>query len=130
MRYIGYGRDKMMIGESTAKKQERINSGRDVVVSVNKYRIDEEDRDDGDRNNLGEDTTEFLRIDESDVRESQIRRLGKLRAYMDKDKVREALNCLEISVSLFEDDYKDDNGMNNSNNGKNGNRDVGVRRRE
>ena len=37
MRYIEYGRAKMRIDESAAKNQERINSGRDVLVGVKKY---------------------------------------------------------------------------------------------
>ena len=40
----------MRIEESAAKKQGGINSGRDVVVDVNKYLIDEDDGDNGDGN--------------------------------------------------------------------------------
>ena len=47
MRYIKSGRAKMRIDESTAKKQGRIYSGRDIVVGVNKYRINKDDGDAG-----------------------------------------------------------------------------------
>ena len=71
-----------------------------------------------------------LRIDNDAVRESQICRLGEPRANRDKNKVREALNCLERSASLSEDDENDDNGINNSNSSKNSDGDVGKSRRE
>ena len=50
MRYIKFGRAKMSIKESAAKKQGRINSGRDVVVGVNKYRIYEDNGYNSNRN--------------------------------------------------------------------------------
>ena len=53
MRCIEYGRAKMRIKEYVAKNQGRIDSGRDVVVGVNKYRINEDDFDDGDGNGDG-----------------------------------------------------------------------------
>ena len=53
MRCIEYGRAKMRIKEYVAKNQGRIDSGRDVVVGVNKYRINEDDFDVGDRNGDG-----------------------------------------------------------------------------
>ena len=40
----------MRIKESAAKKQVGINLGRDVVVDINKYRVDEDDGDNGDGN--------------------------------------------------------------------------------
>lgn len=38
--YINSGTAKLMIEESAAKKQGRVDSGKDVVVGVNKYRLD------------------------------------------------------------------------------------------
>ena len=69
-----------------------------------------------------------LRIDNAAVRESQIRRLGGLRANRGENEVREALDCLKRSAALYEDDYNNNNDINNSNNGKNGNGYVGGRR--
>ena len=134
MRYIEYGRAKMRIDESAAKKQERINSGRDVLVGVKKYWIYKDDRDDGDgkgnRNEGGEDSVDALRIDNAAVRESQTRRFGELKDNKDENKVREALNRLERSADLSKDDNNDNNGINNRKNGKNGDSNVGGRRRE
>ena len=50
MRYIKFGRAKMSIKESAAKKKGRIDSRRDIVVGFNKYLINEDDRDNGDKN--------------------------------------------------------------------------------
>ena len=50
MRYFKSDKANMRINEYAAKKQGRIDSGRDVVVGVNKYRIYKEDGDDGERN--------------------------------------------------------------------------------
>ena len=82
-------------------------SGRYVGVGVNKYRIDKEDGDngdDGDRNEGGQDVTEALKIDNSAVRESHIQRIGDLRAKIEKNEAREALDCLKRSAALYKDD--------------------------
>ena len=133
MRYIKSSRAKMRINESTAKKQGRIDLGKDVVVGVNNYRIDKNDRDGGNGNGDGceggEDATDALRIDNTAMRESHTQRLGDLRANRDEKEVREALNLLERSAALSKDDENDDTGTNNSNNGKNGDVDIGGRRR-
>ena len=108
--------------------------GRDVVVDVNNYRIEEDDGDNGNgngyRNKGGEDAADSLRINNVFMREYYIRRLGEIRANRYENKLREALDSLKRSASLSKDDDNDDNGINNSNNGKNGDGDVGGRRRE
>ena len=80
MRYIKSGKAKMRIEESSEKKQGRINLGREVVVGVNRYRIEKDDEDNGngngDGNKGGEDVADALRIDNAAVKESHIRRLG------------------------------------------------------
>ena len=80
MKYIESGRANMRIEESAAKKQGKINLGRDVVVGYNKYRVDKDNRDDskenGYGNEVGEDAVDTLRINNAAVRESQIRRIG------------------------------------------------------
>ena len=63
------------------------------------------------------------------MRESHTQRLGDLRANRDEKEVREALNLLERSAALSKDDENDDTGTNNSNNGKNGDVNIGGRRR-
>ena len=65
---IETGIPKMKIEEAAARKQARIDSGKDIIVGVNKYRLDKED------------PIEILDVDNTAVREAQIRRLQKLRA--------------------------------------------------
>ena len=95
---IETGIPKMRIEEAAARKQARIDSGRDIIVGVNKYRLEKED------------PIEILDVDNTAVRESQIRRLKELRANRDEAKVKAALeaitrcaetgqgNLLELSV--------------------------------
>ena len=122
----------MIIEESAAKKQGRIDLGRYIVVGVNKYLIKKDDGDDGDgngdRNEGGEEAVDALRIDSAAVRESCIWRIEALRSNRGKNEVREALDCLERSATLSEGYGNNDNGINNINNGKNCDRDIGGKR--
>jgi len=79
---IETGLPKMRIEEAAARKQARIDSGKDVIVGVNKYRVDEK--------------TDFdvLEVDNSAVRESQIARLQKLREERNTEAVTKALEDL------------------------------------
>lgn len=79
---IEEGLPKMRIEEAAARKQARIDSGRDVIVGVNEYRL------------AHEDPIETLDIDNSAVRESQIARLLKMRAERDSTAVEAALNAI------------------------------------
>jgi methylmalonyl-CoA mutase len=74
---------KMKIEECAAEKQARIDAGLDVIVGVNKYRLEKEDH-----------PIEVLEIDNRTVREKQIERLKKLRAERDPVKVQQALEAL------------------------------------
>ena len=60
---IDSGMAKLRIEESATKKQARIDSGEDIIVGMNKYRVDTEDE------------VDVLSIDNTTVREKQIRRL-------------------------------------------------------
>jgi methylmalonyl-CoA mutase len=73
---------KLRIEQCAAEKQARIDSGKDVIVGVNKYRLAEED------------AMEFRDIDNGAVRESQIARLEKTRASRDQAAVQRALDAL------------------------------------
>jgi methylmalonyl-CoA mutase len=73
---------KLKIEASAAEKQARIDSGRDVIVGVNKYRLGKED------------PIEILDIDNHAVRENQVRRLQQLRATRDAKAVQSALAAL------------------------------------
>jgi methylmalonyl-CoA mutase len=73
---------KLQIEASAAEKQARIDSGKDVIVGVNKYKL------------AKEDTHEFLDIDNHAVRENQVKRLQQLRATRDALAVQAALDAL------------------------------------
>ncbi len=81
-RAIESGMPKLRIEESAARKQAAIDSGRDVIVGVNKYQLAEEE------------PIEVLEIDNTAVREAQIARLRKIRAERDNDACRRALDAI------------------------------------
>ncbi len=80
------GVPKMRIEEAAARKQARIDSGKDTIVGVNKHRL------------AKEDPIEILDIDNSAVRESQILRLKKLKAERNNAEVQEALKAITESA--------------------------------
>ena len=73
---------KLKIEASAAEKQARIDSGLDVIVGVNKYRLKEEA------------PIDTLAIDNHAVRENQVRRLQTIRSSRDAAAVRAALAAL------------------------------------
>ena len=79
---IETGLPKMRIEEAAARRQARIDSGRETIVGVNKNRL------------AKEDPIEILDVDNSAVRESQIRRLKELRATRDEPACRGVLDRL------------------------------------
>ncbi|MBN1956766.1 MAG: methylmalonyl-CoA mutase [Desulfuromonadales bacterium] len=79
---IESGMPKLRIEESAAKKQAAIDSGRDVIVGVNKYKLTKED------------PIEVLDVDNTAVRKSQIARLDKMRAERDETACRQALDAI------------------------------------
>ena len=84
---IESGLPKMRIEEAAARRQARIDSGKDTIVGLNKYRLEHED------------PVEILEVDNSAVRESQVARLEKLRAERDNDKVKACLQALTACAS-------------------------------
>jgi methylmalonyl-CoA mutase len=88
--FINSGQAKLMIEESATKKQGRIDSGKDTVVGVNKYKLSEEDEQ--------KERVEVLQIDNSEVREKQIARMNKVKASRDEAKAQEALAKLAESA--------------------------------
>ena len=80
---IETGLPKMRIEEAAARKQARIDSGKDVIVGVNKYQLESEDHN-----------IEILDIDNTAVRNSQLERLAKLKAERNQADVEKALNNL------------------------------------
>jgi len=79
---IESGMPKLKIEESAARKQARIDSGLDVIVGVNKYKLAEET------------AIDTLDIDNTAVREAQVARLKKLRAERDEAACQAALQAI------------------------------------
>jgi methylmalonyl-CoA mutase len=79
---VDSGWAKLKIEASAAQKQARIDSGADVIVGVNKYKL------------VTEDALETREVDNHAVRDNQIARLQALRATRDAAKVRAALDAL------------------------------------
>jgi methylmalonyl-CoA mutase len=84
---VASGMPKQRIEEAAAQRQARIERGEDVIVGVNKYRLEN-------------DTSEYdvLAVDNSRVRENQVRRLEEVRRNRDGDAVRQALEALTAAA--------------------------------
>ena len=87
---IDTGLPKMRIEEAAARRQARIDSAREMIVGVNRYRLEKED------------PLDILEVDNTAVRQAQIRRLEKLRANRNEDKVQSCLNALTHSMETGE----------------------------
>ena len=83
---IETGIPKMRIEEAAARKQARIDSGNDTIVGINRYRLEKED------------PIDILAVDNTAVREAQIKRLNELRANRDEAKVKAALAAITECV--------------------------------
>lgn len=83
---IEAGIPKMRIEEAAARKQARIDSGQDVIVGVNKYRLDKED------------PLHILEVDNQTVRAAQLARLAELKANRNALEVKEALEKLTTAA--------------------------------
>ncbi len=79
---IDTGIPKMRIEEAAARRQAHIDSNSETIVGVNKYRLEKEE------------ALEILEVDNSAVRESQLKRLAKLRAERDESKVQACLEAI------------------------------------
>ncbi|MDY8137637.1 methylmalonyl-CoA mutase [Aquimarina sp. 2201CG5-10] len=79
---IEAGIPKMRIEEAAARKQARIDSEQDVIIGVNKYKLEEEE------------AISTLKVDNQAVRTQQIEGLNKVKASRDEQKVQEALTNL------------------------------------
>jgi methylmalonyl-CoA mutase len=83
---VDSGWAKLKIEASAAEKQARIDSGKDVIVGVNKYKL------------AKEDPIEILDVDNVKVREGQITRLKQIRATRDNAAVQSALDALTAAA--------------------------------
>mgnify|MGYP001194389709 CR=1 FL=1 len=84
------GVPKMRIEAAAARVQAKIDSGVQIIVGTNKYKLGKED------------PLETLDIDNSVVRESQIMRLAQLRAERDETECRKSLDAITRSVQTGE----------------------------
>ena len=87
---IESGVPKLRIEEAAAKKQARIDRGEDVIVGVNKYRVD------------SNDAVDVLEIDNEQVREAQLKRLASVRVNRDQSSVDEILAQLTQAAASGE----------------------------
>ncbi|ELR68158.1 Methylmalonyl-CoA mutase [Fulvivirga imtechensis AK7] len=87
---IESGLPKMRIEEAAARKQARIDSGKDIIVGVNKYRTDEAPDFD------------ILEVDNAKVRDQQIARLEKIRSERDNPSVEAALAAITHAAETGE----------------------------
>ena len=87
---VDSGWAKLKIEAAAAEKQARIDSGQDVIVGVNKYRLDKED------------PIDILEIDNMKVREGQIQRLERIKATRDSVAVQSALQALTDAAASDE----------------------------
>ncbi len=79
---IGAGLPKMRIEEAAARRQAHIDSGKEIIVGVNKYRL------------AKEDPLEILEVDNTEVRRQQVARLDNLKKERDAQVVTSALDAL------------------------------------
>lgn len=77
---IEAGLPKLRIEEASARRQARIDSGREAIIGLNKYRLEKEE------------ALDILAIDNTAVREAQIKKLKRLRENRDNTKVRQILD--------------------------------------
>ncbi len=95
IRCVDSGWAKLKIEASAAEKQARIDSGKDVIVGVNKYR------------RASEDAIETLDIDNVMVRDNQVKRLQQVRAARDTGAVQAALAALTACAETGEGNLLD-----------------------
>ncbi|MCJ8743719.1 hypothetical protein PDJAM_G00097410 [Pangasius djambal] len=82
-RAVAEGIPKLRIEECAARRQARIDSGSEVIVGVNKYRLE------------SEETVEVLAIDNTVVRQKQIEKLQKVRESRDAEAARRCLAAIK-----------------------------------
>jgi methylmalonyl-CoA mutase len=86
---VASGMPKRLIEEAAAARQARVDKGEDVIVGVNKYRLETEDQ------------LDTLEVDNDFVRQGQIARLAATRASRDEAACQAALNALTEGARVF-----------------------------
>ncbi|MCR4032180.1 MULTISPECIES: methylmalonyl-CoA mutase [Flavobacterium] len=85
---IEAGIPKLRIEEAAARKQARIDSGQDIIVGVNQYRLEKED------------PLDILDVDNQLVRKQQIERLEEIKQTRDSEKVNSSLEKLILCAQM------------------------------
>ncbi|CAH0336713.1 Methylmalonyl-CoA mutase [Flavobacterium sp. CECT 9288] len=87
---IESGIPKLRIEEAAARKQARIDSGQDIIVGVNQYRLEKED------------PLQILDVDNQMVRKQQLEQLERIKASRDTQKVQDSLKKLTLCAQTGE----------------------------
>lgn len=87
---IESGIPKLRIEEAAARKQARIDSGQDIIVGVNQYRLEKED------------PLQILDVDNQMVRKQQLEQLDRIKATRDTEKVQDSLKKLILCAQTGE----------------------------
>ena len=88
---IETGLPKMKIEEAAAKKQAQIDSGKEIIIGVNKFRLQEEE------------PIDILNIDNTVVRQKQIDRIEKMKQTRNQEEVQRALTALTKAAETGEE---------------------------
>ena len=96
---IETGVPKMRIEEAAVRTQARIDSGTQVIVGTNKYRLEHED------------PIDILEIDNSAVRNQQVALLKEVKAHRDEAACQAALKAITACVKDFKDGKKSENNL-------------------
>ncbi len=83
---IETGLPKMRIEEAAARRQARIDGKQDVIVGVNKYKLEKEDE------------LDILEVDNTAVRNSQLERLAELKKNRNETEVNKALEAITFAT--------------------------------
>jgi methylmalonyl-CoA mutase len=83
---ISSGLPKMRIEEASARRQAHIDSGQEIIVGVNRYRL------------AREEPLEILEVDNTEVRRQQVARLAELRQHRQPQAVEQSLTALTCSA--------------------------------
>ena len=92
---IESGIPKLRIEEAAARKQARIDSSQDIIVGVNKYRLEKED------------PLQILDVDNQMVRKQQLEQLDRIKATRDTEKVKKSLEKLILCAQTGEGNLLD-----------------------
>jgi methylmalonyl-CoA mutase len=104
---IEKGIPKMNIEKSAAQKQANIDSGEEVIIGVNKYKLEAEDDSTNNSSGAEDSGIEFLEIDSEKVLDNQLERLNKLKNERNDSEVAKALEDLRSFAKDYRTNKKD-----------------------